>query len=65
LIGIEPSRGKGPQNLLITPSGRWLICANMPGNNVAVFAIDSATGKLSGKGDPLEMPMPSCIRWLP
>ena len=46
LLGIEPSLGKGPQNLLITPDGRWLLCANMPGNNVAVFQIDAATGKL-------------------
>ncbi len=24
LVGIEPSLGKGPQNLLISPNGRWL-----------------------------------------
>jgi 6-phosphogluconolactonase len=65
LLGIEPSLGKGPQNLLITPDGRWLLCANMPGNNVAVFAIDSTTGQLTAAGDPISMPMPACIRWLP
>lgn len=65
LIGIEPSLGLGPQNLLITPDGGWLICANMPGNNVVVFSIDSKTGRLTAKGDPLSMPKPSCIRWLP
>lgn len=62
LIGIEPSLGKGPQNLLITPDGRWLLCANMPGNNVIVFGIDTASGKLKVTGAPVEMPMPSCIR---
>lgn len=65
LIRIEPSLGKGPQNLLITPDGGWLLCANMPGNNVVVFQIDSKTGLLSASGKPTEMPMPSCIRWLP
>lgn len=64
LVSIESSLGKGPQNLLITPDGRWLMCANMPGNNVAIFAIDANTGGLTGTGDPVSIPMPSCIRWL-
>jgi DNA-binding beta-propeller fold protein YncE len=38
LLTIQPSGGKGPQNLLITPNGRWLLCANMPGNNVVVVS---------------------------
>jgi 6-phosphogluconolactonase len=64
LIAIEPSQGKGPQNLLITPNGQWLICANMPGNNVVVFRIDSTSGTIKATGTPVEMPMPSCIRWV-
>src|SRR5262245_54634734 len=40
LLAITPSLGKGPQNLLITTRGELLLCANMPGNNVAVFRID-------------------------
>lgn len=63
--GIEPSLGKGPQNLLITPDGKWLLCANMPGNNLAVFAIDAETGALKAVGDPIEVVSPSCIRLLP
>lgn len=65
LLGFEPSLGKGPQNLLITPDGRWLLCANMRGNNVAVFQIEARTGKLTVANAPVEMPSPSCIRWLP
>jgi len=64
LIKIEPSLGKGPQNLLITPDGQWLICANMPGNSVVVFRIDSQTGELTATGEPVTVPMASCIRWL-
>lgn len=64
LVGIEPSLGKGPQNLLITPDGRWLLCANMPGNSLVVFAINTNTGALTPTGDPVSIPMPSCIRWL-
>jgi 6-phosphogluconolactonase len=64
LLSIDPSLGKGPQNLLITPDGKWLICANMPGNNVVVFKIDSKSGGLTATGDPVVVPMASCIRLL-
>ena len=64
LITIQPSLGKGPQNLLITPDGQWLLCANMPGNSVVVFRIDPKTGDLKAAGEPVAMPMPSCIRWM-
>lgn len=64
LIAIQPSGGKGPQNLLVTPDGRWLLCANMTGNNVTVFRIDPATGSIAPHGAPVEVPMASCIRWM-
>lgn len=64
LLKIDPSLGKGPQNLLITPDGRWLLCANMPGNNVVVFRIDPSSGGLTATGSPVPVPMPSCIRWM-
>ena len=63
-IAIEPSLGQGPQNLAITPDGNWLLCANMPGNNVAVFRIAAETGRLSSAGPPVALPKPSCIRVL-
>ncbi len=65
LIGIEPSLGKGPQNLLITPDGKLLLCANMPGNNVAVFRIDQASGKLTSVGAPTAVTGASCIMLIP
>jgi 6-phosphogluconolactonase len=65
LVAIEPSRGKGPQNLLVTPDGAWLVCANMPGNTLAVFRIDAATGRLAPAGEPVAHPSPSSIVLLP
>lgn len=61
LLAIEPSLGKGPQNLAIAPGGKLLLCANMPGKNVVVFRIDSKTGSLKSVGEPISMPSPSCI----
>lgn len=65
LIGIEPSLGKGPQNLAILPGGETLLCANMPGNNVATFRIDTQTGGLKSVGEPIAITSPSCIMILP
>ena len=65
LIGIEPSRGKGPQNLAVTPDGHWLLCANMPGNNIAVFQIDPKSGGLKATGEPVKQTGPSCIMLIP
>lgn len=65
LIAIEPSLGKGPQNLAVLPGGDYLLCANMPGSNVIVFRIDQATGKISPVGDPVSLPSPSCIMLVP
>jgi len=64
LLEIIPSLGKGPQNLAITSDGASLICANMAGNNVAVFKIADGSGILKSAGSPIEIPGPSCIRIL-
>ena len=64
LIGIQPSLGKGPQNLAITPNGEVLLCANMPGNTIALFRIDARTGSLTALGTPTPLKSPSCIRIL-
>jgi 6-phosphogluconolactonase len=65
LVAIEPSLGKGPQNLAITPDGSWLLCANLPGNNLTVFRIDPGTGRLKAAGAPVRQTSPSCILLLP
>jgi 6-phosphogluconolactonase len=62
-IEIEPSQGKGPQNLVITADGKWLLCANMPGNNISVFRIGD-DGAITPHGTPTEIVMPSCLRLL-
>jgi len=62
LLSIEPSLGKGPQNLVITPDGKYVLCANMPGNNLVVFQINKDTGELTKIGEPASIPSPSCIR---
>ena len=62
LLNIEPSLGKGPQNLAITPDGKFVLCANMPGNNLVVFQINPDTGALTKTGELVSISSPSCIR---
>lgn len=64
LIEITSSLGKGPQNLAITNDGSLLLCANMPGNNVAIFRIHADTGMLASAGEPVAIQGPSCLRIL-
>jgi hypothetical protein len=61
----EMNLGKGPQNLAITPDGKLLLCANMPGNNVAVFHIDAESGSLNSAGKSVSVTSPTCIRLQP
>jgi len=65
LAEIEPSLGKGPQNLAIAPGGKLLLCANMPGNSVAVFRIDPQSGKLTPAGPAIDIHSPSCMLFRP
>ena len=60
-VDIVPSRGKGPHNLAFTPDGTLLLCANIPGNNLAVFRIDAASGLLTPVGEPVAIHSPACI----
>ncbi|MBI2191110.1 MAG: lactonase family protein [Planctomycetes bacterium] len=61
LVGIEPSRGKQPQNLAITPDGSLLLVAHTSSNNVVVFRIDGRTGRLEATGHELQVGHPSCL----
>lgn len=65
LVAVEPSLGKGPQNLALTPDGGHLLCANMPGGNVVVFRINPQTGRLTPHGEPVRQASPSCVAIVP
>jgi len=65
LVEIVPSLGAGPQNLAITADGELLLCANMAGDNLAVFRRDADSGKLAPAGEPFAVASPSCIMLVP
>lgn len=65
LHGFQPTMGKEPRNFNIDPTGRFLIACNQNSDNVQVFSINGDTGALTPAGEPVSVPMPVCVRFLP
>jgi 6-phosphogluconolactonase len=53
--------GKTPRNFTLDPTERWMLVADQNSSNLAVFARDSATGKLAKDGRKVDCPTPMCI----
>lgn len=60
-----PARGKVPWGCAIDPPGRHLLLMNQGSDGVAIFRIDPRTGDLSPVGEPLSVPAPACVAFVP
>jgi 6-phosphogluconolactonase len=56
---------KWPRNFGIDPTGTFLIVANEHGNSLGVFRIDPKSGKLKPTGNPVKVPKPVCVKFMP
>jgi 6-phosphogluconolactonase len=54
-----------PRNFAIDPTGSYMLVAHQYSNNVLVFKIDSATGRLTKTGNKIELQVPVCIQFVP
>jgi 6-phosphogluconolactonase len=61
----QPTRGKTPRNFGIDPTGAYLLAANQDSDTIAVFRIDPASGRLQAQGEPIAVPTPVCVKFLP
>lgn len=59
------SGGIMPRSFDIDPTGEYLLAANQLSNNVAVFAIDRNTGRLSKTGKEIKADTPVCLKFVP
>jgi 6-phosphogluconolactonase len=64
-IGHYPTQGRTPRNFTFDPTGRWIVATNQDGNSAVVFRIAVDTGRLTQTGDPVKVPAPCGIRFLP
>jgi 6-phosphogluconolactonase len=58
------TQGRTPRGFGIDPSGTWLLAGNQDTDNVAVFRINAASGKLEPTGQNLKVPTPVCVTFV-
>jgi 6-phosphogluconolactonase len=63
-IGYQSSGGSAPRNFMIDPGGKFLLVANMDGNNIVTFKIDSSTGLLDAIDTLKSISKPVCLKFL-
>lgn len=64
LLSRQPSGGKNPRAVRVSPSGKHLLVGNWDSNNVVTFAIDGDR-KLTRVGASVEIPSPSSMVFAP
>lgn len=67
LTAVEqtPTGGIMPRSFAIDPTGNYLLAANELTNNIVVFRIDPATGKLAKTGKEIMVDTPVCLQFAP
>jgi 6-phosphogluconolactonase len=59
----KSSMGKSPRNIVIDPSGNFLLVANEISNDVHVYRIDKQTGKLALTESKINIGAPCCLKF--
>ncbi len=57
--------GQGPRNFAIDPTGKYLLVGHQYTNNIVIFDIDKATGKLTFSGKMIPLCAPVCLLFAP
>jgi 6-phosphogluconolactonase len=67
LAPVEQSLTGGvmPRSFALDPTGKYLLAANQVSNNVVVYAIDGATGRLTNTGKEIMVDTPVCLKFVP
>ncbi|MDQ1386746.1 MAG: 6-phosphogluconolactonase, partial [Acidobacteriaceae bacterium] len=58
-------KGASPRYFEVAPGGSLLLAANEKSDNIAVFQINSQTGRLTATGKVLEVGQPVCVKFVP
>ncbi len=63
LHGMEriPSLGKTPRFITLDPTEHWLLSADQDSNDIAIYARDPKTGRLSAHGTTVPQAKPQCL----
>ncbi|MDR0395380.1 MAG: lactonase family protein [Tannerella sp.] len=61
-VGYQPT-GKHPRNFIITPNGKFLLCACRDTNIIRIFAIDRQSGLLTDLQKDIHVSQPVCLKF--
>ena len=60
----HPVDGNSTAEVLVHPTGQFLLAANQQSDNVTVFRINQETGKLKFTGNEIKLSKPVCVRMI-
>lgn len=55
------TKGKGPRNFTIDPTGNYILVGHQYTNNIVIFKINKETGSLTDTGKQIEICSPVCL----
>jgi len=64
-IGHSSTLGKGPRNFVIDPTGNFLLVGHQYTNEIVIFKINKANGRLTDTGKRIELCSPVCLIFAP
>jgi 6-phosphogluconolactonase len=65
LLDVTPSLGDWPRDFKLDPTGGFLLVEHQKSDNIVVFRIDRATGRLTPTGHELRVSKPVSIAFMP
>jgi len=57
--------GKTPRNFALDPTAKWLLAANQDSDNIQLFRVDSASGRLTAASQITGISQPVCVIFVP
>jgi 6-phosphogluconolactonase len=64
LVEYVPTNGASPRNFEIAPGGSSLFVENEKSDDIVLFHIDGATGRLTPAGKVLNISQPVCVKFV-
>jgi 6-phosphogluconolactonase len=65
VVEYKPTGGKTPRNFAVDPTGSFVLAENLGSGTIVVFRVNPETGALDATGQVVEVPSPSCVKFVP